>query len=267
MTLEGIDIAYPNANPKLRGLDFVIAKASEGMFIDPRWAEHVRAIKAARLPFGAYHFGRSEESASAQADLFLRTAADADFLALDWEPSSHGTLMGASEARLFIKHVHAAGRRIGLYAAEHFPREYPPDAFGADFRWVANFVRRPRVPFDIWQWNGAGIDRDRFEGTLAEFRARVIGTAPVPPGDVAVKFMQLSAADLAGLQSIDVPAGTPLEDFAGEQWDTIGPTSVRVLPGLVDAHTNRRAAVVSTARYYDDGKARPTAQVVVLKGG
>jgi hypothetical protein len=81
-----------------------------------------------------------------------------------------------------------------------------------------------------------------------------------------VKFMQLSAADLAGLQSIDVPAGTPLEDFAGEQWDTIGPTSVRVLPGLVDAHTNRRAAVVSTARYYDDGKARPTAQVVVLKG-
>jgi hypothetical protein len=46
---------------------------------------------------------------------------------------------------------------------------------------------------------------------------------------------------------------------------TVGPTKVRALPGLVDAHTNRRVVVVSTARFYDDGIARPTVQVAVLR--
>ena len=75
----------------------------------------------------------------------------------------------------------------------------------------------------------------------------------------------LSGAELEVLESIAVPEGTPIEDFAGEQWNTVRPANVRVLPGLDDAHRNRRAVVVSTARFYDDGKPRPTAQVAVLR--
>lgn len=79
-----------------------------------------------------------------------------------------------------------------------------------------------------------------------------------------MKFIQLSAADVANLPSLAVPAGTPIEDFAGTQWTTIGPTNVHVLPGLVDAHTNRHAVVIMTGRFYPDGDPRPTAQVAVM---
>lgn len=98
---------------------------------------------------------------------------------------------------------------------------------------------------------------------LAYVRGSVRPTPP-PPEAYKVKFIQLSSADVAGLPSISVPADTPIETFDGEQWTKVGPTNLRVLPGLVDAHSNRRAVVISTGRFYADGKQRPTAQVAVI---
>ena len=57
----------------------------------------------------------------------------------------------------------------------------------------------------------------------------------------------------------------PIEDFAGEGWIEIGPTSVRVLPGLIDAHTNRR---VVTGRLVNRprGSSRPVRSSVMASG-
>lgn len=87
---------------------------------------------------------------------------------------------------------------------------------------------------------------------------------PTDPIGESVEFIQISQADADALPSLELTKPTPIEDFAGTRWATIGPTHVRVLPGLVDAHTNRRAVVISTGRFYADGDKRPTVQVAVI---
>lgn len=266
--LDGIDVSSHNGPFSTDGQSFVIIRASYGTGRDMAFGRHFARARAAGVVTGAYCFGRNQDPA-AQADRLIEIGGEADLLVLDRESDAGHPTMTVHQARAFIARIHERGRRVGLYASES---GYPADAFGADWRWVANYSREPRVPWDIWQWTGTLIDRNRFRGTLADLHMLAGREFPPPatgqpPDSEAnpVKFLQLSSADLTALPSIEVPADTPLEDFAGEQWDTIGPTKVRVLPGLVDAHTNRRIVVVSTGRFYADRKARPTAQVAVLR--
>ncbi len=267
--LEGIDISWAQRKtPKLAGLAFVVVKASEGNGKDPRWDQHSAAVRDAGLPLMAYHFGRAEWPVSVQLDVFHSVAGSADAWALDYEPSpSAKTLMSEGAARQFIASWQQHDE-IGLYGAEHFPwPTFPSDSFGAEWRWVANQAREPRVPFDMWQWAGRTIDRDR--ATQAALDKILRKSAPVhPPEGNDVKFIQLNSADAEALPSMPIPVGTLIADFTGDQWDTItDATHLHYQPGLPDAHTGRPLVVVSTGRFYADRIKRPTVQIAVLPKG
>ena len=79
MPANGIDVSeYQQGTDitKISGLDFVIAKATQGTTItDPTYEEWAGEAEKAGAQFGAYHFARAELlNARAQADFFSATA-------------------------------------------------------------------------------------------------------------------------------------------------------------------------------------------------
>jgi murein DD-endopeptidase MepM/ murein hydrolase activator NlpD len=201
--LEILDISkHQSTTPSLDGIDALIARATFGTVADERYAQHTAAARAKGIPAAAYHFGRSAQyvSIADQVATFLLVAKDADGLALDfekddyWDPVAqqtvHRTPMSVAEAREFVERVHAAGRRIGLYASTLYP--YPE--IGQDWRWVAEYratvvaAGGPPIAWDLWQYTSSPLDHSRFRGTLAEFRtlmgapaSPIVVPAPAPP--------------------------------------------------------------------------------------
>lgn len=173
--LTGIDISYAQATtPPLGAYAFVICKASQAGFVDPRWGQHSAATRAAGASLGAYHFGgaASRTPIADQVALFLATAAGADFLALDLEKDNYWpSSMTDAEAQAFIAGVHAAGRKIGLY---HSLSGFPD--LGQDWNWVAYWgSAEPTIAHAFWQYSssepGVPLDHDKFQGDAAALAA------------------------------------------------------------------------------------------------
>jgi GH25 family lysozyme M1 (1,4-beta-N-acetylmuramidase) len=99
-TSRGIDVsAYQPVQDwealKSGGLAFAFAKASEGQTShDPKFATHIKGIKAAGLIGGAYHFAWPNQDASREAANYIAAVkpyAGPGFLHwLDLEESSDG---------------------------------------------------------------------------------------------------------------------------------------------------------------------------------
>lgn len=232
--LEGLDLSYAQTRtPKLAGLSFVVVKASEGNFKDSRWDQHSKAVRAAGLPLLAYHFGRAEWSVSEQLDIFESVSKSADAWVLDYEPSpTHHSLMTQAQAREFIA-AFQQHDEIGLYGAEHFPwPTYPSDSFGADWRWVANQSQEPKVPFDIWQWAGGRMDRDR---ATPDALAKVLRKDTQPPASPEEPMLNL--VPLTAHRVLDLPAGTVLTKTPdGDRYTQLSKAATLGLLGATGTH-------------------------------
>ena len=91
MTL-GLDLSHHNEKVeimKLKGLGFVILKATEGeTYVDAKFASRWLGLKSVGVKRGAYHFYRTNKDPIAQAKHFLKTCEglqEGDILALDFE--------------------------------------------------------------------------------------------------------------------------------------------------------------------------------------
>lgn len=263
---RGIDISYAQPiTPSLDGLDFVVVKASEGNFRDPQWEQHSSKVRAAGKVLGAYHFGRREWSAVMQAELLWSVAQGADFWALDYEPSTRGTLMTRTQAREFvIAFRDVSGKSVGLYQSLGHPQPYPADSLGADWRWVAYWGQQPPpVRWQFWQWKGTPLDRDYYNGSVNDLRA-FLRLDTVPPANAAVEGEAMSnLVPLTCHRVVDVPAGTRLYEYPGGPVYTTLPDDVtlgmlgatqgqqsgyyHVADGDYGVYVDRAAVVVRTA--------------------
>jgi hypothetical protein len=177
--LDGIDISrYQGNTPSLVGLEFVWVRAVYGTTADSAYSKHANAVKDTHKVLGAYAFGVGGVAISSQVKAFLDVASNprADLLALDLESNSPGDSMSAAEAKEFIRQVHLAGRKIGLYHSESgFPQN-----LGQDYNWVANWSHQPEIPWTFWQYRGSPLDLDRFNGNLINLMT-LAGTLPPTP--------------------------------------------------------------------------------------
>lgn len=194
----GIDISkWQATTPSLTGLDFAFARSTYATTVDPKYAMHTAAFRAAGLVVGAYHFGVGFVSPAEQVRAFLAVAKNADLLALDLERDSTAT-MTAAQAREFIAAIHAAGRTVGLY---HSRSGFP--SLGQDWNWVAKWgTTPPDMTWAFWQWQGSPLDRDKFNGDITKLRQLIPQEA------------EMAAAitdERPGL--MNVPAGTALYDL------------------------------------------------------
>jgi hypothetical protein len=181
MTVDGIDVSHwQSTTPSLSGLGFLFARKSIGTTQDEKYALHIGNARRAGLLTGAYHFNWSSTSIADQVRAFLANAGDVDFYALDVEVNRHTNSDGSvtttpqftkAQAHEFIDRVQATGRECGLYMSDS---GFYSDV-GQDWNWVANWSNRPSRPFRFWQYHGGPIDRNRFDGTLAQLRALAAG--------------------------------------------------------------------------------------------
>jgi len=201
MMLEGIDVSrWQAATPNLTGKAFLFARATYGTFTDAMYEVHIANARAAGLVAGAYAFGRAG-NVPGQVAAFLAQAPDADLYALDLEnDTTSPSSMSLAEAQAFIVAVHATGRKIGLYHSDSgFPH------IGQDWDWVANWSQVPARPWTFWQYSGTGVDRDKFNGTLAQLKALVKLPAPtswVAHVNAGQKYTRYAVAFVNGTRKI-----------------------------------------------------------------
>ncbi len=204
MMLDGIDVSqWQAATPPLVGQSFAFARATYGTVIDTQYAMHSGNFRKAGIVTGAYAFGTFGDG-PAQAAAFLEVAHDADLLALDLEAEPGKTPMSEAQARAFIAAVHGVGRKCGLY---HQLSGYP--FLGQDWDWIAVWGDTPPArKWMFWQNQGTGIDRDRFNGTLADLHklAGIAAGGDVKVTDPSPKFLDLAQ----GAQLYATDGKTPL---------------------------------------------------------
>jgi len=248
MTLPGIDVsAYQTTTPSLAGLSFAFAKASEGLFADPKYAMHQANFAKAGIVRGAYHFNRNDVGdPTKQATFFLAIAGNVDLLALDVEGTHAFSL---AQSQTFIAAIHAAGKRIGMYHS----RSGFPNA-GQDWNWVADYTGQvPSIPWSIWQYGPrkigtVSIDGDTFAGDAAALQKLVGGTqggGNQPGGDMALGAVTNHDPKLA-----DIPAGETqyLED--GKTPDTVKTTGGTAVPSPCAIGTLRGFWISQSAGVY-----------------
>ena len=256
MTLAGIDVsAYQTTTPSLAGLSFAFAKASEGLFADPKYAMHQANFAKAGIVTGAYHFNRSDVGDPAkQATFFLGIAGNVDLYALDVE-GTHAFSLAESQA--FIATIHKAGKRVGMY---HSRSGFP--AAGQDWNWVADYGGQvPSIPWDIWQYGPrkigtVSIDGDTFAGDAAALQKLIGGSTGginQPGGDMAIGAVSNHDPKL-----VDIPGNETqfLED--GKTPDTVKTAGGTAVPSPCAIGTLRGYWISQSAGVYGLRFAAPT---------
>lgn len=202
--LTGIDVSHYQAtvnwaSVKGAGYTFGIAKATEGTSTaDATFAANWKAMKAAGIVPGAYHFGRPGSDAATQAKFFVDTVKAAEGglsgglqLVLDLEEADGQTPAQVKAwVKTFVSEIQSlTGKPAIIYTNASFWRDKAGDStdnYNCPL-WLAHYGTSPgTIPkawttYTFWQHSKTGtvagvngnVDLDEFHGnatTLDKFR-------------------------------------------------------------------------------------------------
>lgn len=189
MVTFGIDVSHHQGAAldftamRREGVEFAFIKATEGAtFVDSRFVTNVARARAAGLLVGAYHYVRSNASATAQAEHVRRTVPLDVPVVLDVEANSGGV----SLARELVGRLRGLGYAVPLL---YLPRWYwqelgQPSLVGLPPLWSSRYpdtgvddLRNEWRNVPSHYWNGyGGLDVAVLQFTSS---ARVAGHAPL----------------------------------------------------------------------------------------
>lgn len=166
MRVDGVDISHWQsgtlnyASAKTAGVKFVYHKATEGTtYKDPNYTKRRAEVKAAGIPFGAYHFARANAAASdgaAEAKFFLSVAKPepGDLApALDLETMEGLSLTQIRAwAKEFIAYVE---KNVGVKPVVYTPYDLGTVDDGCII-WRPRYNNQntpPALKWDIWQFS------------------------------------------------------------------------------------------------------------------
>lgn len=163
MTLEGYDISHWQATtPNLDRVSFVIVKATEGKNIaDSMYTTHSRNVLRAGKHLGSYHFVRQGDPIDEQARWYIAHTANAEALAVDNEGGHAMTWQGIKALIAAIRKYDPLHRKVGLYMSRWPYMHGGYSQSGQDFEWIADYDAVPAVDWEIWQYSGTTLDKDR----------------------------------------------------------------------------------------------------------
>jgi lysozyme len=209
-TIEGVDVSYYQprvdwAAARKAGVSFAFLRVSDGAsFLDPEFAPSWPSAGKAGIVRGPYQFFRPGEDPIAQADLLITTIRAQGGLqpgdlppVLDVEVTDDIPVarIRAGMRRWLDRVEGAFGRRPMIYTSPGFWDGLGAEATFARYPlWVAHWETAcPGVPgawttWTFWQTTDhaeipgipGAVDRDRFNGTLAELRAFAGAAEPAP---------------------------------------------------------------------------------------
>lgn len=213
--VTGIDIsAYQHNTPidwtKVAAAeDFVVVKATEGAtHPNSHFAADMDAAMAKGMIVGSYHFAYPqaplESDAKSEANYYFKAAGSRHGKegvlppVLDIEKANG---LSASELQTWVKAFLVEAERLFgqkpmIYTGSSFGKTYlNTSTFGAYKLWLAHYgVSSPSVPsawpsWDMWQYTddatvsgiSGGVDRNYFDGTLAELEKLAGGSGTTDP--------------------------------------------------------------------------------------
>lgn len=219
-TLFGIDVShfqgkidwasvkaqYNGASADRPELTFVYLKASEGATNkDSTFAANRKALGAAGLPCGAYHFFHPKVDVATQVDNFCtavgRLKAGDLPPVLDVEaPPQWAGIAVAERVRLILTWLTAVEKRLGvrpvIYTGNDMAPELAHDARLAGYKlWLAYYTtsQTAKVPapwkiWTFWQYSetgtikgvGAKCDLDRFHGSKDDLKKLLVQSSQLP---------------------------------------------------------------------------------------
>lgn len=199
--LKGIDIStWQGSDPHLNDGEFCIIRSSFGTTKDNRFEQNVKAWKQSGKPFGFYHFAypyygyTPKHEATAFLNV-IRPYIGQGLIALDYEGDAHK--VGEKWALEFMDYIYSqTGVKPLFYTNAGALGAYPNIAkkYGL---WVAHWgVQSPRITpwksYTLWQYSGSPLDRDYFNGTVADWKRLSSPTVPKTDAKVSdVKMRQI----------------------------------------------------------------------------
>lgn len=233
---NGIDVSMWQRSITVGGLQFCIIKVSQSAYTDPLAPSHFATCEAANVPTGGYHWLDPQPDAATQARVFLNGAGPAKFLGLDVEGRILRNMpLAVTMAREFIAYIHSHDKRPILLYSSRGTWPWNAISVGADGRWVADYGGDPAlsgVAWDIWQYNGVGLDRDRM---LPETLARLTGNAAPTPATENDPMLNLVPTTYHRV--IDIPKGTILTKTpGGEQYTQLSADATLGFIGATNTH-------------------------------
>lgn len=181
-----------------KGMDGVIIRAGQNLWVDEDFKDYVHNVKATTLPWGIYWFYDSRTSPVPQADIFADLVESVGFPPLgiwgDFEERYNGNWKGAINYYAFMHRLtqRFPNKLVGVYTAPSYWEEmvsstsYVP--LFRDFPlWMAHYkvdeptILPPWTSYILWQYTSAGngyffgveskeLDMDLFYGTLEDYK-------------------------------------------------------------------------------------------------
>lgn len=182
--IHGVDVsAYQSETYDLKGLDFVIVKATEGLsYTNPRLAAQVKRARDAGLVVGFYHYPHMANDPQAEAAYFLKKAPiqAGDIIVFDWEGYDDANRSVPRSRQLayrdaWLKYVKGKlpQHKVGMYCNTEYWLHIDTTSNCGDFLWIATGGKpagEPGIDF-AWKFHqystAGGIDHD-----VADFPSR-----------------------------------------------------------------------------------------------
>jgi GH25 family lysozyme M1 (1,4-beta-N-acetylmuramidase) len=210
--LEGIDVSRWQgvmnwSQAAAGGVKYAWIKATQSTdWVDPQWVRNAAGAAGAGVAFGPYHYYINAANPIAQAHHFAEACRGTGFNlppALDLE--DHTTPLDEGAFIQFAAEVERLMGRPVIYTARWFMQGHVDTDVTQLARyplWQAHYAATtpppcaPWATWTVWQYTSKGpgralgaqsdyIDRNRFNGTLAELLAlRVPPAPPQPPAEV-----------------------------------------------------------------------------------
>jgi hypothetical protein len=166
-SVTGIDVSHYNAMANLGSQEFQFARATYGTSLDGKFLAHMTNAKNAGIVAGAYHFATAG-SVAAQLDAFVGRVrlTGVKLVALDLEFNGGNTMTNDHGAQ-FIAGLRSKGypNPVLYHSRSGFPH------LGQAADWIADWDTDTFPPgSEFWQYNGAPLDRDKWNGTLTQLK-------------------------------------------------------------------------------------------------
>jgi lysozyme len=194
--VQGVDVSvYQDTidwtSVKGAGIDFGIARVSDGTDLDTNFATNWSGMKSAGLVRGAYQYFEPGQDPTTQASIVVSAvgmlgAGDLPVTADMETTGGESAATIAANLQTWMTAVQAGTGKVPMiYTAEgYWDSDVASTAFASDPLWVANWqVTCPTLPtgwsnWVIWQYSDSGtvsgipdtVDLDEFNGTLAQLQ-------------------------------------------------------------------------------------------------
>jgi lysozyme len=253
--VKGVDVSVYQgtvnwSDVKAAGIDFAIARISDGSDLDTEFATNWSGMKSAGLVRGAYQYFEPGENPTTQANIVISAVGmlgSGDLpVTADMETTggeSAATIV--SNLTTWANAVKAGTGKVPMvYTAEgYWDSDVASSAFSTNPLWVANWgVSCPDLPtgwssWDFWQYSDSGtvggisgaVDLDEFNGTLVALQAFAGGAAPPSDGGTSAGYYAasyvsqswpLASTSLAMTTCQTVAASITLKNTGTASWDS-----------------------------------------------